>query len=197
MRHGAGEISARGIGALAQETDTRPRQRGERGGERANLRESGMALRERSQKNGATLALPERGRDAAVRLPHRRLANPDGHGLAGGAGGRPHHGRESAHEVGIGCVARDREEIVELARIQEGDLGALQGGLADAMRQQRHFAPQIRPDDEGAFEHLHVGDRQTEIRIDALLILAAEIDLAQTVIDVVGKGKICYKKIQI
>ena len=54
------------------------------------------------------------------------------------------------------------------------------------MRQQRHFMAQVRSDDEHPLERFHVGDLQTEIRIGRLALLAAKIQLAQAMIDVVA-----------
>ena len=51
-----------------------------------------------------------------MRIAHRRFPHARRHGLFRRRRGRAHHGRQSAHEVLIGAVAGDREQIVELAR---------------------------------------------------------------------------------
>ena len=71
------------------------------------------------------------------------------------------------------------------ARIEEGHLGAaLDRRLANAMRQHRHFMTQIRADDQHALERSTSAIFKPEAGEGRLMLLRAEIQLAQAMIDV-------------
>ena len=66
MRHGAGEIGARGIAAFGEHSERGARRGGDAGGHGAQIRVRRMAQRERTEPDGAFLPGLERGRNGAM-----------------------------------------------------------------------------------------------------------------------------------
>jgi hypothetical protein len=87
---------------------------------------------------------------------------------ARGSGGAHDRGK-LAHQILVGnAVGGDRKQIFETARIEERDFrAAFDRGLADAMREQRHFVTQIRAHDQDALQPFDLGDTEPETRLRA------------------------------
>ena len=96
-----------------------------------------------------------------------------------------HQRFEFAEHIDLRHVTGDREHVLEAARIQECHLRATLGRrLAQTMRQHRDFMTQIRTHDEDALEAFDLGNLQSQMRIGCLILLRAEIQLPQAMIDI-------------
>ena len=192
MRHRAGKVGPGGVAAFGQLTQRRAGQLRNTRCERAQVGVLRMAQRQRAQPHRTLRTRQQRGRSGLVRLAHgggaaqcrqmRRHRRP-----GPGGNGREHRGQigdlRGSTRLDIGG---ERELVVELHRVDECHPGAGEGGLAHPVGEHRHFAAQVRTDDQQTLELIHLGDAHAQVRVQRIGGLVAEITHPQPVIDVPG-----------
>jgi hypothetical protein len=148
-----------------------------------------MTQRERPEPDRASLPRLQRGGDGAVTVRDLGGAHQRGEVRRRLLGLRKRgfqYRRKFAHLFGGPGIEKscDRKVVFETRRIQKGDFRARQRRFPHAMRQHRHFAAQVRTDDQQALEMIHVGDAHAQVRIQRIGGLIAEVTHAQAMIDV-------------
>ena len=192
MRQRARQGRTDAVRSLGQVAELRIRERRQRRGERADVGEPGMPLRDMTEQHEPPLpglAAPWPPRAAHRSVPHatKSFASRSGTALPDSAAAAATTPASAAVSSPSGASTNTWLEVILVGgRIHERYLRAFHRGLADPMCDDRHLHPQIRADNDNPLQPLEVRDRATELRCDRIRRLVAEVPPAQAVIDVVA-----------
>ena len=163
MRQQARERGARRVATARQVTQGRASQRGHGTRDGAKIGIGRVALGCITEEQQTTRPVQKRRGNATVRIGRHRgiredrrdaLPNRFGNGTADGRQCRHHLVRIRRRIRGY------REAIIQALGVQESDLGLMvRRGLADAVREDRRFAAQIRAHDQNTIEGIDIGER--------------------------------------